>query len=372
MQKIKNIEFLRTFLMLSIVLHHMFITRDWCLCSIFPNIYLYSFIKSFIAFSYNSVEGFFIIAGFLLFLTFKNSIKVVDFIKKKYIRLTPVIVFSFILCLVGTMLKAFPFKIIPNLMTALLLNQFGVCISIGQNPVLWFTSVLFAGLLLYFCILKFVSKKYQTILITILTVLGYGILEILQHGFFNKPLKNYYFILNIGFLRGLGGIGLGCLIAKIFQNNYTKIQNFTPSKLKKILITFAEILSYVFVFWWLCFPHLKYNNIFFVIGFTVLFSLFIFKKGYLSNILDKDFWVFLGRYQYSMYVVHYVIIKIFGIVLWQKNVGWVVLHPVLPIVIMLLIILAVTIFAYHFVEIPCAKYLKDKLFCRTIVQGENK
>lgn len=260
MQKIKNIEFLRTFLMLSIVLHHMFITRDWCLCSIFPNIYLYSFIKSFIAFSYNSVEGFFIIAGFLLFLTFKNSIKVVDFIKKKYIRLTPVIVFSFILC----------------------------------------------------------------------------------------------------------------LVAKIFQNNYTKIQNFTPSKLKKILITFAEILSSVFVFWWLCFPHLKYNNIFFVIGFAVLFSLFIFKKGYLSNILDKDFWVFLGRYQYSMYVVHYVIIKIFGIVLWQKNVGWVVLHPVLPIVIMLLIILAVTIFAYHFVEIPCAKYLKDKLFCRTIVQGENK
>lgn len=150
MQKIKNIEFLRTFLMLSIVLHHMFITRDWCLCSIFPNIYLYSFIKSFIAFSYNSVEGFFIIAGFLLFLTFKNSIKVVDFIKKKYIRLTPVIVFSFILCLVGTMLKAFPFKIISNLMTALLLNQFGVCISIGQNPVLWFTSVLFAGLLFIF------------------------------------------------------------------------------------------------------------------------------------------------------------------------------------------------------------------------------
>ena len=372
MQKIKNIEFLRTFLMLSIVLHHMFITRDWCLCSIFPNIHLYSFIKSFIAFSYNSVEGFFIIAGFLLFLTFKNSVNVLDFIKKKYIRLTPVIVFSFFICLLGTMLNAFHFSIIPNLMTSLLLNQFGVCISIGQNPVLWFTSVLFSVLLLYFCILKFVPKKYQVYLISFLIILGYGILEILQHGFFNKPLKNYYYILNIGFLRGLGGIGLGCLLAKIFKDNYPKIQNFKLSISKKILITFAEIISFMFVFWWLCFPHFKYNNIFFVVGFSILFSFFICKKGYLSNLLDKSIWVFLGRYQYSMYVVHYVIIKIFGIVLWQKNIEWVVMHPILPIIIMFLTIIATTMFAYHFVEIPCAKYLKDKLFCRTIVQGENK
>lgn len=87
MQKIKNIEFLRTFLMLSIVLHHMFITRDWCLCSIFPNIYLYSFIKSFIAFSYNSVEGFFIIAGFLFIFNIQKLNKSCRFYKKEIYKI---------------------------------------------------------------------------------------------------------------------------------------------------------------------------------------------------------------------------------------------------------------------------------------------
>lgn len=361
MQKIKNIEFLRTFLICSIVILHMFIDRAWCLCNIFPDISLYKNIKYAIVHSNNGVEGFFIIAGFLLVLTFKNS-SIRDFIVKKYIRLSPPIAFSIFIGLFGGLLGVLKFKIFPNILTVLLLNQFGVRWVTSVNPILWFTSVLFACLLLYFCILKFIPKKQQNILISILVILGYVVLEILRHGSFSCPLVNYYHIFNVGTLRGLGGVGLGCLIGNVYKSYNLSLQNLQISKIHKWLITFAEFLLLSFTFWWLCIPHAKYNCIIFVIAFALLFSLFILKKGYLSNYFDRDIWVFLGKYQYSMYVVHYVIIKIFGLALWKNCPDFVNSYPVAPILVMLLTVSIFTIFTYHFVEEPCAKYLKQKLF----------
>lgn len=361
MQKIRNIEFLRTFLICSIVMLHMFIDRTWCLCNIFPNISLFKFIESAIHFSNNAVEGFFIIAGFLLVLTFKN-ISVGDFIKKKYIRLSPPIAFSMLICLVGWYLGVLHFKLIPNILTVLLLNQFGYCWADGSNKILWFTSVLFACLLLYFCVLKFSNKKYLNIKILILTVLGFGILEYLKHGSFGRPLVNYYHLFNVGFLRGLGGVGLGCLIGNIYKDNFERIKNIELTKIKKTIISCVELFLLGSVFWWLCIPHAKYNCILFVLTFAFLFILFILKKGYISEFFDKDIWVFLGKYQYSMYVVHYVIIKIFGLALWKNCPDFVNSYPIMPIIIMLATILIFTVFTYHFVEEPCAKYLKQKLF----------
>ncbi len=361
MQKIKNLEFLRIFLICAIVIFHMFINRTWDLCNIYPDIHLYQFIKMAITYSNNGVEGFFIIAGFLLVLTFKN-ISIKDFIIKKYIRLSPPIAFSMLIGLLGWKLGVLHFKLMPNILTVFLLNQFGVCLGIGVNPVLWFTSVLFACLLLYFCILKFVPQKKQNILISILLICGYGVLEFLRHGSFARPLMNYYHIFNVGMLRGLGGVGLGCLVGNIYKSYGLNLQNLQINKLGKWFITLIEFVLLSFVFWWLCLPHAKYNCIIFVIAFALLFSLFICKKGYLSKYFDKDIWVSLGKYQYSMYVVHYVIIKIFGLVLWKNCPDFVNSYPVAPIVIMLVTILLVTIFTYHVVEKPCAKYLKQKLF----------
>lgn len=365
MQKIKNIEFLRTFLICGIVMLHMFINRSWCLCTLFPDIQLYQNIKTAIAHSNNGVEGFFIIAGFLLVMTFKDSIKLGDFIIKKYIRLSPPIVFSMLLCIIGWMLNTMHFKPIPNLLTVFLLNNFGICWAAGQNPVLWFTSALFAGLLLYFCIIKFVSQKYNKWVIAAILIIGYVILEVLQHGSFSKPIKNYYHVFNVGFLRAIGGLGLGCLIGLYFKGNSEKVRDFTVSNIQKYLMTFAEGFLTLFVIWWMMIPHSSINNIVFVLCFTVLLILYIAKKGYVSQFFDKDIWVKLGQYQYSVYVVHYVIIKVLGLALWKQNPEFVNAHPVIPIVVMLGLTVVLGVFTYHFVEIPCANYLKNLLFTKS-------
>lgn len=361
MSKIKNIEFLRVFLISTIVLLHMFIDRVWCLCTLFPDVSLYQNIKFAIAKANNSVEGFFLIAGFLLLLTFKHSESVLNFIKKKYIRLSPVICFSILICVFGWLLGTMHFKLIPNLLTMFLLNNFGYCWAAGNNPILWFTSALFAGLLVYFLIIKYVPKKYFYGTVFSLSCLAYIILENLQHGSFAKPIFNYG-IFNIGFLRAIGGIGLGCFIAQLYKDNISTIESFKPKKIMKFLFSGFEILLFCFIVWWTTIKHIALNNILFVIGFAGLLSLFVCKKGLLSNLVDKDIWVFWGKYQYSLYVIHYVIIRIYGLALWKQNPDFIYAHPVLPIFIMLFTIILFTVLVYHFVEEPCAKYLKQKLF----------
>ena len=257
MQKLKNIEFLRTFLICGIVMLHMFIDRKWCLCNLFPDTVLYSNIKNAVAHSNNGVEGFFIIAGFLLFITFKNKMSIGNFIKKKYIRLSPPIIFSMLLCILGWFLDTMHFKVIPNILTILLLNQFGIHFTDGQNPVLWFTSVLFAGLLVYFCILKWVPDNIKNKIILTLIIVSYTILEILQHGSFANPLKNYYLIFNIGFLRGIGGIGLGCLIGYYIKLYSSRIKDVILSKKQKLLVSFCELFLTSFIIWWMIFLHTR-------------------------------------------------------------------------------------------------------------------
>ena len=358
MQKIKNIECLRTFLIFAIIILHMFIDRKWCLCTLFPDIQLYQNIKSAIAHSNNGVEGFFIIAGFLLFLTFKPQTAIKNFIKKKYIRLSPVIIFSILLCALGHFLGAMDFSFVSNLLTIFLLNSFTIKIAVGNNPVLWFTSTLFAGLLVYFCVIKYLPKFYTKITIPLI-IFSYTAIELLQHGSFANPLKNYC-VLNIGFLRALGGIGLGTMIGYLYKNNIDRINNFAPKLWQKILFTISELGLFSYMIWWMIFIHKSKNNLIIVLTFVFLLILLIIRKGYFSKFLDKDIWVFLGKYQYSLYVIHYVIIRIFGLSLWKNQSEFVHIHPILPVIIMLFVILASGVLTYHFIESPSAKYLKNK------------
>lgn len=366
MQKLKNIEFLRTFLIFTIVMLHVCTSSAWSFGHLFRNIPLYQTLHDCFAKANNGVEGFFIIAGFLLVVTFKNSTTVLNFVKKKYIRLSPAIAFATLLCVGGLALHTMHFKLIPNILTIFLLNHFGICWAIGSNPILWFTSALFSSLLLYFCVLKFISEKYKKLAIIILIIMGYGILEYFQHGRFADPYHNYWHIFNVGFLRAMGGIGLGCIIGKLYKENIEKIKNFTPLLWQKVSLSVIEIVFLTFVVWWTACPHIKINNIVFVAGFTVLFSLFVFKKGYLSELLDKDVWVFLGKYQYSIYVIHYVIGKIYGFGVWKHYPDFVNSFPAVPVLISLISIIIFGIFTYHFVEVPCADYLTNKFLPKKI------
>ena len=77
MQKIKNIEFLRVFFIITIALYHIRVYLNHLNLDFFTNMF------NMFDGARNGVEAFFIIAGFFLILTFKN-IPVWNFVKKKW------------------------------------------------------------------------------------------------------------------------------------------------------------------------------------------------------------------------------------------------------------------------------------------------
>ena len=355
MQKIKNIEFLRVFLIIAIVILHTCCSSSWALNHVFPDVNFFDTVHNFLRQANNGVEGFFIIAGFLLFMTFKKSVSVKEFVIKKYIRLSPVIIFATIICAIASLFGVMHFKVFPNLMTALLLNHFIICFSIVSNPVLWFTSALFAGLLLFFLLIKYSNGKNIIWFSITISSISYLLLEIFQKGVFADPYHNYLCIFNVGFMRALGGIGLGIFIACLYKN-YSKFFN-----LNYLITTIFELIFLFLTIYWMVLPHHKHNCIEFVIVFSLLLLFFIIKKGFISKFFEKDLWVKLGKYQYSLYVTHYVIGKILVNGLWKNNVLFVHVHPVMALLITLFIIFTAGVLTFYMVELPCTKYLKEKI-----------
>lgn len=359
MDKIKNIEFLRVFFTFSIVFFHMRIHLSYL------SVPLYTFLYNAFANGRNAVEAFFIIAGFVFFINFKKDETISNFILKKYIRFSPVIAFSVLLCVLSWVFTPISFKVIPNILTIFLLNNFGRYWCIGSNIVLWYTSALFFGLLLCFIIGKFTREHLHIRIFSFVSIFCYSFLVFINNGDFGGH-KVYLNVFSVDIMRALGGIALGILIAILYKNQYFN----KLSKIKTSIITLFEICSFSYVFWWLFLPHKVQNHINFVMIFSFLFILFLIKKGGLSNITNKTFWGILSKYSYAIFVTHYIIIKFLYFTIWKKNIIFVQNHPCIPLLINILIILILGFFIYNYIELPSTKYLRTKLL-NNIKKTEN-
>lgn len=81
-----NVDFLRFIFSLIIVVYHLF-NKGSFLLTINPDNELYVFLHNTIGYSGQTcVDLFFVIAGFFFMLTFKPSLTVIEFLKKKFIR----------------------------------------------------------------------------------------------------------------------------------------------------------------------------------------------------------------------------------------------------------------------------------------------
>lgn len=203
--------------------------------------------------------------------------------------------------------------------------------------------------------MKNLEEKYKNLAIGIISILSYYIALKLHNGSLGSPHTTLYGIFNLGFLRGFGGIGFGYFLEKLFKDNYLTIQNKINSIKEKLCYTVFELFFlYIVVmelFIWNS-PH-KYN---FAIVFEILIliTLFLLKRGFLSNLADCDIFAKLARYTYSIYITHYMIFGFMKKFIIRNSYDW-YLIPIL-----LLVVFGSGVLVYHLVEVPCANLLKRK------------
>lgn len=357
-EKLKNVEFLRFIFSIGIVFFHLV---RWLGFDFTSNISLYKFlyINNWAGIC---VEFFFIIAGFFLLIATNFNLSFLDFVKKKILRLWPVLVFavlSFDILSFVTPLQSLKYE---NIYIILLMSNIGFLKNTnGDIGPAWFVSSLFWVLLFYFYLIKYVSKIWITFCISILTILSFAFLT---HVNMRYAFHNVYYIFNIGIMRAVACIGLGYLFGVVFTQYKQNIFSCFKHGYKALIYTCFEVYLFLFLIYHLFFHRVNCQNIYmiYIFAFSGLFWLFILKRGYFSRLLNNDFSVILGRYSYSIFIMHTIVLDLFKVYLWQQHKNFIIAYPVLNLILPVVASILLGILTYHLVEKPAAEFLKKKWF----------
>ena len=355
LKRFYNIEFLRVVLTFSIIFYHL----QWTLFNNFTEVPIYSRFLITAWSGDQAVDFFFILAGFFLVYTYKE-ISLLDFIKRKIIRLWPVILFCFILKLlifpiVGQRVHGWDLSLSLFFMDAIGWNV----ISVGET---WFVSVLFWVSIFYFYLIKHFDKSKVFLTIALITWFCYTFEIHANQGGLRGVEVTWGYVFNTGLMRALGGIGIGCLIAKFYQSFHSMNSVEIMAKPKYLMIGIIELILLLFVISIPLFIRNPFHNIIIlVIAFVGLVVLFLIEAGWVSKFLNKSYWQKLSRYSYSIYLTHLIVIYSLK-PLWLSHRDFVIMYPVSQIVLVFFLSVLVGFLVFHSIEKPGAELLKKFFF----------
>lgn len=358
-ERFKNIEFLRIIGCIAIIMLHIFLMMKKA--DLFQDISIYHHFRNMTSNGQKAVDLFFIISGFLFAYKLNLHKSLWEFVKGKLLRFYPVFIFVILLYLLTSFTGILEFKFYDNVLSLLCLDGTGLTLSRGNVTVFWYVSSLIWVLALYYYLLQNYEKKTVNLFIAISIFFCYGFMIHAKGGAINNPLQTFYNIFNVQMLRAFGGIGIGYFIGEWYKNNKEQIKKIMLTTKQKLLVTGLEFLCLFYIINNLILRIPKFrNNLFFIVTFAAIIVLFLAKKGYISNYLEKDFWQNISKYTYSLYLSHTFVITVFLNYFWKINADSVESHPLLNLGILIVCILILGVLTYHLVELPAAKYFKKR------------
>jgi len=230
----------------------------------------------------------------------------------------------------------------------LMLNAFGLSDNLSFNVPSWtigaefYTYIVFAIMMIWFR-----PKRVFDFAIIGLAIIGiYGFL------FSIKP--NMDITYDYGFLRVLAGFYTGVLAAVIFPVVYARLECMHESVCTIIeFIVLGACLAFVI--------YLPGKPQFFVAPFLFVFIVvFAADRGLVSRLMSQALFQYLAKISYSIYLAHLLFAFLFATLLteifgtlptgWMADV-WLGLY--------LCIVIAVSHFTYHFIEIPGGRFIRN-------------
>jgi len=353
-ERFKNVDFLRFLFAALIVIFHARKIGEFSIIQFIPGIIHWNV----------CVDFFFIIAGFFLFSRINIRQDTFEFAKMKFFRLAPLLwLYIFCLLLLSIFIKT-DFSFDGNILRLFLLHNVGISSPFnGGNACIisWFVSVLFWVSLFYFYIAKIIEKKYLNLVIWMIVVFSLGFY--LNWNRFNTGYQapNIYYCINIGILRGLFGMGIGYFISMLYEKTRVNIES--TSKLLALVFSLIELFIVGFLVYYLVFTNKLPGDTSFlyIFSFSILFYLFLIKRGFLSLFLNNDFSVKLGSFSYSMYVMHPLLITSINKGIYPAYPELFKHHPHGIIFVILVLAIILGILAHYLFEKPVNSFVKKKL-----------
>lgn len=348
-REFKNIEFLRFMLVMYVVFEHLAIELT-------PLGGSYNIFYNFISFGRSQL--FFVIAGFFLFYNDKQLKNTVFFfVKKRWLRMSSLLIFATIL---GYVIIHFDFVRQPleaNILDALLLNFLTDSNWFMIIPG-WYVNSLFLLSTIFFIIFKVFKKKYAMFITIIIAVICC-----------NLNARDVRFGTSLIWERISGAafsLSLGILLSECYKKLYKGkyIEQLTNKNI--VFITVIELL----IFCILC-VGLYGRGLGVYLGntmmsgcFVLLIWLFLIRKGLISRVLNNNISIYFGKYTYSIFITHYILIMLVRIYLIPNYLNWTQSHFFIVSFGSIIISLLLAIACHHLVEIPLSRWTASKFLYR--------
>lgn len=290
------VEFFRLVLILSVIAHHITI-----LCPEFRN-YLAQILHSSGFALFHGVEFFFIIGGFFLYRKLESGNECASvIIKKTYFRLTPALLFAFIVCSIIDSAKWIHAPAVFSLLCGTALAP----ATIGYGD--WFIGAYFWISCLYIGLFK--KSKYGWLCLGI--IMYFCMMLRLNAPLPDKKMwhdmRYYYSFIGVEFNRGLICMGWG-MVAGMLADRIV-----LPSKwYLKLLFTIIEAFCLVNIYYFLA--DIKMCRLSYIemqlLGVCLIVSV-AHSWGYISIVLNKLCCIqYISRYTFSWLIGHMICINI--------------------------------------------------------------
>ena len=298
--------------------------------------------------SYAFVDLFFVLSGFVIslnyFKTIQNRSAFNSYLVKRFARLYPLLLFTVSIYVV---LKAYAFYsgfafdtsdygpkdfIIDILEPLTFLNSTPIIsTSAGMNPVSWSIS---AEMIAYVIFGLTVLSTRRPMLVF------YGL--IVTSVLFIWKEQRFMFASDFGFIRGILGFSVG-----VVTYRYQNFKRFFKGFWQEL----SAILFILMSFYWIHNSSTELTNLILPAVFFYTIMVFTNESGAISKVLKSNFFQFLGRISYSVYLNHFIILWVYYELVWKligftpnRTLAWI------GIILILITVGITSYFSYELIE----------------------
>jgi peptidoglycan/LPS O-acetylase OafA/YrhL len=278
------------------------------------------------------VDFFFVLSGFVIFASYGERLKsgygVSKFVFLRFGRLYPLHIAVFIAFILVDVSQLFihidgaalhePFSGPGESIKAMVANVFlvhsmGILDRLSFNGPSWSISVEFYTYILFAFIITY-TGRFSLYVVSLCALIS--VMMVFTHS------DHLYAKLDYGFFRCVYGFSCGVLTWEIYKNWGHQFQEFIKNKFKANILEFGCLVLAMIYIHSFSFDKLSF---FAPIVFSAVVFLFAFEGGFLSDILKKKVFLFLGMLSYSIYMTHIFISgKLFALPvrMLESKYGW--------------------------------------------------
>ncbi|ADW73443.1 acyltransferase 3 [Rahnella aceris] len=316
--------------------------------------------------SYISVDGFFILSGFVLAYVYSdklksNSISWSCYSLHRLARLYPlhILTMFFTYLIYSNFYTAYPFE--DPLKTAiynlLLVHGMGLSNSWSWNDPSWSISVEFFCSVLVFPLLL---KIRRNITLATISAIGY-VLVIAVHQNLMASNDLHLYILSSGFIKSISGMSLGVLVKNAVTEN-GKLEE------KKAFNSLMQLLTLSFISYFIYTKDLvtSYDGIAIIAIAYFIYSTTI-HDTILTKILSSYIISGIGKISFSLYLFHTPLMLILDQIPFYAESGFKTQSAIFYTSLII-----ISVIGYNLFELPSYKYLKKKTDMHYIAKWKNK